>query len=334
MDERSNATGTASVMHVRCPAGLPEHDYRQVLELLRDVSQTVQAVPPGAALVELRGAFRYLGADARRIAEVVRLRGLALLGVDLRIGVGQSWAVAATASGQLDRGGVLVVEANESRQFLAPLPVGALYGVGPQQAKALTSYGLHTVGALAAVPAATIQRILGGRAGRLAADRARGIDPRPITPKALPASATVRRHFGRHELDGATVRATLLDLVVELGATLRQREQAARALTLQLRFAGGASWERSRRLTEASGHTEDLRVMAYRLMDAAGLERARLVGMTLKGEDLIDAERAATQISMDRVRESRLLAEGAIDRANARFGSGTVRPAATLGKAS
>jgi DNA polymerase-4 len=323
-------------MHVQCPAGLPEPAYRQVLELLRDVTPTVQAIPPGAALAELRGAFRCLGADARKIGEVVRIRALALLGVDLRIGVGQSWSVAATASGQItEPGGVLVVEADRTREFLAPLPVRAIHGVGPQQAKALTSYGLHTAGAVGAVPMATVQRILGGRAGRMAADRARGVDPRPVTPKDLPASAVVRRRFERQELDGGRVRAVLLDLVVQLGAMLRGREQAARAVSLELRFAGGASWERSRRLSEASGHDEDLRVMVFRLMDAAGLERARLVGMTLRAEDLIDAQKAAVQITLDRVRESRLLAEKAVDRANARYGAGTVVPAATLlGKAS
>lgn len=66
-------------------------------------------------------------------------------------------------------------------------------------------------------------------------------------------------------------------------------------------------------------------------MDAAGLQRARLTGMVLRAEDLTGAERVARQISLDPVRESRLTVEAAVDRANARFGPGTVRPAATFG---
>ncbi|MYT24502.1 hypothetical protein GTW69_30190, partial [Streptomyces sp. SID7760] len=73
----------------------------------------------------------------------------------------------------------------------------------------------------------------------------------------------------------------LLALVVRLGAVLRGRRQAARALSLTLQFAGGTRWERTRRLPEASGHDEDLRTAAYRLLDAAGLQRARLTGMVL-----------------------------------------------------
>ncbi|WP_425275284.1 hypothetical protein [Streptomyces olivochromogenes] len=66
------------------------------------------------------------------------------------------------------------------------------------------------------MPPATVQRVLGGRAGRQVAGRARGIDPCPVAPRALPASASVSRSFPRHTLDGAAVRAALLDLVVTL----------------------------------------------------------------------------------------------------------------------
>ncbi|MFE9776160.1 hypothetical protein ACFYOV_31790 [Streptomyces sp. NPDC005931] len=175
----------------------------------------------------------------------------------------------------------------------------------------LRHYGLHSVGLLAAVPPATLQRLLGGRTGRTAADHARGIDPRPVVPTALPASATVRCSFDQHTLDGAAVRAALLDLVVRLGARLRRRPQAARALTLTLKFAGGTTWEKTRRLAEPSAHDDDLRTLAYQLMDAAGLQRGRLTGIALRGEDLIDADRVAQQISLD---DTRALAAGGKDR--------------------
>ncbi|MFD8005367.1 DinB/UmuC family translesion DNA polymerase [Streptomyces mirabilis] len=67
---------------------------------------------------------------------------------------------------------------------------------------------------------------------------ARGIDLRSVVPRALPGSATVRYRFDRHVLDGAELRAALLELVVRLGHLLRRRGQPARALTLTLSFAG------------------------------------------------------------------------------------------------
>lgn len=80
---------------------------------------------------------------------------------------------------------------------------------------------MDCVGLLAELPPTTVQRILGGRVGRLAADRARGIDPRPVTPRAVSTSTTVSHRFPRQTLDGAEVRAALLDLVVQLGLLLR-----------------------------------------------------------------------------------------------------------------
>ncbi|MER7491158.1 hypothetical protein ABT033_00610 [Streptomyces pharetrae] len=158
-------------------------------------------------------------------------------------------------------------------------------------------------------------RLLGGRADRLATDQARGIGPRPVVPRALPASATVRCSFDRHALDGAAVRAALLGLVVRPGVWLRRRGQAARALSRTLKCADGTSWERTRRRPGPSAHDGDLRQPAYRLMDAAGLQRGRLTGIALRrGEGLVDAARAAHQSSLDGTREDRLPAEHAMDR--------------------
>ncbi|MGI5517159.1 hypothetical protein [Streptomyces sp. CA-106131] len=135
------------------------------------------------------------------------------------------------------------------------------------------------------------------------------------------------RTFARHTLDGADVRAALLELVVRLGHLLRRRGQAARGLTLTLRFAGGARWDKTRRLPEASAHDDDLRALVYRLMDAAGLQRGRLTGIVLRGEDLVDAGQVAQQISLDRAREARLVAEEVSDRIRAKFGPDVIGPA-------
>ncbi|MGX1913644.1 DNA polymerase Y family protein [Streptomyces phaeochromogenes] len=321
----------SSVMHVRCPDHLPEDVFRQVLELLTEFSPVVQALPPTAALVELKGALRYHGTSARHLGEVLRIRTLSRLGVDVRVGIGPTITVAATASGQITSpGGVLAIDPDHVADWLGPLPVEALHGIGPKQAAALREFGVHCVGLLAAVPAATVQRLLGGKAGRLAADRARGVDPRPIAPRALPATTTVRHSFAQQTLDGALVRAALLDMVVQLAHQLRQRGQVARGLTLTLRFAGGASWEKTRRMPEASAHDDDLRTLAYRIVDAAGLQRGRLTGLVLKGEDLVAADQVAQQISLDQAREDRLVAEVVSDRIRAKFGPGAIGPAATF----
>ncbi|WP_323185255.1 hypothetical protein [Streptomyces sp. NBC_00140] len=122
--------------------------------------------------------------------------------------------------------------------------------------------------------------------------------------------------------------------MVRLGTLLRGRAQVARAVTLTLTFAGGGRWEQSCRLAEPSAHDDDLRLLAYQLMDAAGLQRGRLTGLVLKAEDLIGVDQTAEQISLDGAREDRLLAETVIDRVRAKVGPRVIGPAAVYRRAS
>ncbi|MFJ4980337.1 hypothetical protein ACIP6X_34305 [Streptomyces coeruleorubidus] len=266
MNAGKPARAGATVMHVRCPDRLPEETYQQVLGQLAELSPVVQALPPSAALVELKGALRYHGSDTRHLGEMLRVRTLSRLGVDVRVGIGPTITVAATASAQIDPpGGVLAIAPDQVTEWLGPLPVDALHGIGPRQADTLRDYGIHSVGLLAAVPAATVQRLLGGRAGRLAADRARGIDPRPVVPRSLPESATVRRSFPRHALDGAEVRAALLDLVVRLGRVLRRASERVKLCGRSVCSPTRAlmRWDRSAGIC-ASAHQPWLRRAAQR----------------------------------------------------------------------
>ncbi|MFI1702266.1 hypothetical protein [Streptomyces bobili] len=86
-------------------------------------------------------------------------------------------------------------------------------------------------------------------------------------------------------------------------------------------------------LKEASGHDDDLRVLAYQLMDAARLQRGRLTAITLKGEDLVSADQVARQISLDDAREARLVTEATADRIRDKFGAGVIGPAAVFRRA-
>lgn len=103
-----------------------------------------------------------------------------------------------------------------------------------------------------------------------------------------------------------------------------------RGLALMLKFTGGPSWEKTRRLPEASAHDDDLRTMAYRLIDAAGLQRGRLTGLVLRGEDLVGADQVAQQISLDKTREDRLVAEEVSARIRDKFGAAAIGPASTF----
>ncbi|BDM74920.1 hypothetical protein HEK616_84070 (plasmid) [Streptomyces nigrescens] len=318
----------ASILHLRCRPDTTETAFREVLALLEEFSPTVEALPPSAALVDLRGAVRFFSRSPYQLAETIRLRALARLGVDTRIGVSSTYTVAAMASALPGSKGVRLVPPGEVTSLLWPLEIEALHGIGPVQARTLRGYGLHTIGALAAMPTSTVVRLLGGRAGRLLHERSHGHDPRPVTPRRLPLSASERIHFPHDTLDPAAHRAALLDLVVTLGTRLRAQRLAATTISVTITLADRSTVTRSRRLPEASFHTEDLRSPAYRILDSFALQRARVRQIAARVE-MTEAHRVARQISLDDTRESRLLLEPVIDKANARFGPGTVGPAAT-----
>ncbi|MGP3978700.1 DNA polymerase Y family protein [Streptomyces sp. 8N114] len=329
-DRSANAPGEPHVLYVHFgdPTGdLTPERYDALLALLTDITPVVQALPPDAALADVRGALRYFGRDAAELARLVRLRALALYGVDCTIGVAASPLLARMAAQAGEPGQVREIRPEEAADFLDRRPVAALHGVGPATARALCAYGLDSVGRLAAAPLATLQRILGAAPGRRLHERARGIDPTPVTPTAPPRSASAEHRFERDELDAARRRGVLLTLADELGFRLRAEEQVARALTLTVRYADRSATTRTRTLPEPTAHTPALATVAYALHDALALQRARVREVALRAEELTAAELASHQLSFDVREEKARRAEAAADRARRRFGPYAVRPA-------
>ncbi|QKW05697.1 hypothetical protein HUT18_04190 [Streptomyces sp. NA04227] len=305
-----------------------------LLALLGEFTPVVQALPPDGALADLGGAERYFGKDAVRLAEVIRVRALAQYGVDCVAGVGPSPVPARIAAAEAEPGRPRVV-AEESEQgagvaeFLSGRPVAALPGVGAATARTLGSYGLDTLGLVAAAPLPTLQRLLGARAGRELHERARGVDRSRVVPDAASLSLAAERGFDRDELDPFLHRRALLAAAGELGARLRGAHQVCGTLSLTVRCVGRtgqAGLTRSRRLPEPSAHSAVLSGVAYRMYDSLGLQRARVRGFVLRAEGLGPAERAAHQLSFDPVDDKLRRIEEVADRARAKFGPQAVMP--------
>ncbi|MFI8966997.1 hypothetical protein ACIGO8_33360 [Streptomyces sp. NPDC053493] len=312
------------IWHVRCRPDTAPDDHRRILELLGEYTPLVQPLPPLAGLAQLTGTTALFGLDPGELAQRARVQAIARYGIDLHIGVADTWATAATASARTGPAGVLHLPNHRAVEtFLAPLPVDALYGIGPAQAATLRRYGLHTVGALAAMDESVVCRLLGGKAGRTLRARARGIDPRTVTAARMPQSTSASHSFTIDTIDPVRVRAALLDLIVTLAGRIRGREQTARALTLAVALAGGGTVERTRALPAPSAHTEDLRSAAFRILDAMAFERGRIRRLTLIAEDLRPADEGpGTQLTLDPVRENALRLEPVLDRINTKYGNG------------
>lgn len=318
----------ATILHLRLHR-VSREAYGQVFTALADITPTVQALPPDAALLDITGALNYFGRSPAGIADLVQTRLLARYGLRVTVGGGPNRMLATMAADACSTGGVRILPAGPQAVtgFLAELPVRELPGVGPALTRAFTSYGLTSIGDLQVLPMATMQRIAGVAAGRRLHERALGIDRRPVEPGGPPAGLHATRHFDHDTLDPTVIRRTLLALAMDLGSRLRASDQAARSVELQVRYADRSTTTRSRTLREVSSHTPAIQDTLYGIFSSLGLQRARIRVLTARTDRLVAAEQASVQLTFDRPTEHARQVEPTIDRANARYGPGTLRPA-------
>ncbi|MET8831169.1 hypothetical protein ABZX40_01850 [Streptomyces sp. NPDC004610] len=304
----------------------PEGALPGLLALLEEFTPVVEALPPDGALADLRGAERYFGRDAVQLASVIRVRALARYGVDCVIGAGPGPLLARLALRTARPGVTRAVPGDPDgiAEFLAGQPVGALPGVGAATARTLCGYGLDTLGAVAAAPLSTLQRLIGAKAGRVLHEKANGVDRGRVVPNAVSASLVAERAFDRDELDPDRHRRALLSAAGEVGGRLRALEKICRGLTLTVRYADRSATVRTRTLREPTAHSAALVREVYRMYEALGLQRARVRGVAVRAEGLAARERGAQQLTFDPVDEKVRRIEAVADRARARFGERAV----------
>ncbi|MFF7313562.1 hypothetical protein [Streptomyces sp. NPDC008137] len=312
-----------------------EAELPRLLGMLEEFTPVVQALPPDGALADLRGAERYFGRDAVALASVIRVRSLALYGVDCVIGAGPGPMLARVALGDAVPGVTSAVPEGRDAiaEFLAEKPVAALPGIGTKTARTLGDYGLDTLGLVAAAPLSTLQRLVGAKAGRELREKANGVDRGRVVPDAVSRSLATERPFERDELDPDRHRRALLSAAEEIGARLRALDKVCRTLTLTVRYADRSATTRSRTLTEPTAHSPALTRTAYGMYEALGLQRARVRAIVLRAEGLDPADQASYQLTFDPVDERVRRIEEVADRARAKFGPRAVMPGGLGGRA-
>ncbi|MFJ6835000.1 DNA polymerase thumb domain-containing protein [Streptomyces sp. NPDC091209] len=300
----------------------------RLLGVLEEFTPVIEALPPDGALLDLRGAERYFGRGAVEFASLIRVRTLALYGIDCVVGAGPGPMLARMALRDAAPGVTRVVpgEPDAVTEFLAGRPVAALPGVGGATARTLCEYGLDTIGKVAAAPLSTLQRLTGVRTGRELREKASGLDRSRVVPNAAARSLAAERAFQHDELDPSGHRHALLSATEELGTRLRALEKVCRTLTLTVRYADRSATTRSRTLKEPTAHSSALAGTAYRMYEALGLQRARVRVIVLRAEGLTPAAQASHQLTFDPVDEKVRRIEEVADRARAKFGPHVIGP--------
>lgn len=303
-----------------------------VFELFRSITPLVEPLSLDEAFLDVSGAVRRLGRPAE-IARSIREQVRAQQGITCSVGVASTKFVAKLASTRCKPDGLLVVPADGVVEFLHPLPVASLWGVGERTEQALARLGLRTVGQLAQVPVATLQRELGNALGAHLHELSWGRDPRDVVAHSPDKSIGAEETFETDVDDPEVIRRELLRLAERVGERLRAGGHAARTVSVKLRMANFKTITRSRTLAEPTDLARVIYITACELYEGAGLERVRLRLVGVRAENLLPAGEAPRQLALDEPESGWREAERAMDQVAHRFGRGAVRPAALVRRA-
>jgi len=294
-----------------------------IMEIFHSFTPLVEPISLDEAFLDVTKAKRLLG-DGRAIATAIRAKVEEQEGITCSVGIASSKFIAKLASQRCKPNGMLEIPDDRVLTFLHPLPVSALWGVGPKTNEALERLGLHTVGDIAQTPEQTLIRALGHAAGQSLYELAWGRDDRDVIPEEPDKSISAAETFDRDIDDPEIIAKEILRMCERASSRMRQRSLFAKTITLKIRFADFTTINRSKTLPLPIDTTHEIYEIAKGLYEALAIGRARirLVGVSL---DNLHTDSHEQLVLGARESSWRELQEG-IDAAKARFGSDSVRP--------
>ena len=303
---------------------------RAVMAIFRDVTPLVEPLSMDEAFLDVAGATRLLGRPAK-IAALIRRRVFLEQRLTCSVGVAPTKFMAKLGSTRAKPDGLVVIPAGRVLEYLHPLPVAALWGVGERTGETLSRLGLRTVGDLAEAPIGMLRAALGEAAAAHLHELAWARDPRPVVPDHVEKSIGAETTFDVDVDDPSVIRRTLLALANKVAGRLRGAGQAGRTVSIKIRLADFRTLSRSRTVDVPTDVSREIFEIARALFEAARPgERIRLLGVRVEG--LVHADGSPRQMTLGERDHGWRDADRAVDAAAARFGSDVVRPASLLGK--
>jgi DNA polymerase-4 len=311
---------------------------RSVMAMFADVTPLVEPLSVDEAFLDVAGAGRRLGRPGA-IAQALRARIHSELGLIATVGAASTKFVAKLASGLAKPDGLLIVPPGEVIGLLHPLPVRALWGVGPRTAQRLESLGIGTIGEIARTELPQLIRLLGPASGSKLHELAWGRDDRTVQTEVADASIGSETTFAVDSADPTFLTRQLLALTERTTRRAREAGVQGRTVSIKVRFEDFSTLTRSATLRSPTDSSRTVYRAAGELLAkvraaGSGGQRVRLLGVRLEGLLAASAVVEQPELGSDDPAPGWREAEGAVDRAVARFGSAAVRPAALLNRPS
>lgn len=298
----------------------------QVMAIFHTYTPLVEPLSLDEAFLDVTGSRRLKG-TGREIAMKIREEVARTQGITCSVGIAPTKFIAKLASQHCKPNGLLEIAEDRILEFLHPLPVGAIWGVGPKTNEALQQMGLLTVGDIAQTSRSTLIRALGEGTGSSLYELAWGRDFREVEPDSEEQSISAVETFS-HDIDDPDELLTeLLRLTEKATSRLRQKKLSANTIGIKVRFSDFKTITRAKTVELPIRGTNETFEVVRSLFLALKLDRARLrlVGVCL--DNLVNSEDAPSQMLLGEREHGWREATEAIDRASERFGRGSVRPA-------
>jgi DNA polymerase IV len=302
---------------------------KAVFAVFEDTAPVVEGLSIDEAFLDVRGLGHISGTPVE-IAAALRRRIRREVGLPITVGVARTKFLAKVASAVAKPDGLLLVSPERELEFLHPLPVERLWGVGRVTSEKLHQRGITTVGQVALLAERELIAMLGRASGRHLHALANNYDPRPVEVRRRRRSIGAQRALGRRRRSHDELATTLIALVDRVARRMRTARRVCRTVVLRMRFEDFSRATRSYTLREATDQTHAI------LQTANGLLRTSMPiierrGLTLIGIALTNLyDRGAVQLMLpfDRVRDL----DTVVDSVRDRFGSKAITRGALVGR--
>jgi DNA polymerase-4 len=304
---------------------------KAMFRVFEDASPLVEGLSIDEAFLDVRGMRRIAGTPAE-IAVRLRLDVRERVGLPITVGVARTKFLAKVASGVAKPDGLLVVPPEGELEFLHPLPVERLWGVGPVTAAKLHERGLRTVGQVAGLTEPALISMLGRAAGRQLHALSHNRDARRVRGGRRRGSIGSQRALGRRPRSQDEVDAILIGLVDRVTGRMRRAGRAGRTVVLRMRFDDFSRATRSHTLRRATAETHVVLSAARELL-ATERPVIRSRGLTLVGIAVTNLESGrAVQLVLPFGSDGGAALDAVVDEIRARYGSTAITRAVLLGR--
>ena len=306
------------------------YEHYQAISLLLQETYTkytpiVEFTSLDDAYLDLTGTL-HLHPSPEQIARDIQTEVWEKTGVGLSMGIGINKAIANIASDLQKPKGIVNVPAGKEKEFLSPLPVDALPGVGRMAKEKLTDLGIFTVGQLALFSKLLLEQLF-GKNGKKLWDLANGNDPREVKQRNIPRQISRETSFEEDTADMAIIKGTLQYLTERLAKKLRQNELVGQTVQVKIRYSDFGNNNRSRSLPYPSNDSGTLFKLAETLFDEIRLRRVRIRHVGVAVTQISPLNWQASLFNGKNRQES---LNSTIDQLREKFGFMAILPAETI----